>query len=192
MMKALFRTCLVAICFALIGSTAKAQERVHALSGTVTSINAKIGMIEVNTDDGSSGHFQWLRSSGASVDFDKTVSADATAAEKFTMQGHHVIVYYFGDGDVRTAVALHDLGDASIEKSTGTVMKLNRHDHLLTIKNSSGVEVSFHLDTKTVADTATGVSENFKFDFSKGDSVRVTAAQANGSDTALLIVPAIS
>jgi hypothetical protein len=192
MMKTLFKTCLVAICFALVGSVANAQEMVHALSGTVTAIYPKVGIIEVNTDDGSSGHFQCRKSSGPSVDFDKAVSENATAADKFTMKGHHVIVYYFGDGDVRTAVALHDLGAGSIEKSTGTVVKLNRHDHLLTIKNSSGVEVTFHLDPKTVADTATGVTEDFKFDFSKGDSVRVTAAQTNGSDTALLIVPAIS
>ena len=52
--------------------------------------------------------------------------------------------------------------------------------------------MSFHLDPKTVADTATGVTENFKFDLNKGDAVLVTAAQANGSDTALLIVPAVS
>jgi len=192
MTKAWFRTCLFAACFAVVTTAVNAQERVHALSGTVTSINAKIGMIEVDTDDGSSGHFRWMKSSGPSVDFDKAVSADATAADKFTLRGHHVIVYYFGEDQVRTAVALHDLGGGSVEKSIGTVVKLNRHDRLLTIKNSAGAEVSFHLDPKTVADTATGVTENFKFDLSKGDAVRVTAAPANGSDTALLIVPAVS
>jgi hypothetical protein len=155
----------------------------------VQSINPKISMIEVDTDDGSSGHFRWAKAPGASIDFDKTVSSDATPADKFTGTGHHVIVFYYGEGTVRTVVALHDLGDGSVEKSTGTVVKLNRHEHLLTIKSDSGAEVSFHLDPKTVADTATGVSQGFKYDLSKGDAVRVTAAQANGSDTALLIVP---
>jgi hypothetical protein len=190
MMKATFRTCLFAMCFALVSTMVHAQEMVHAVSGTVTSINPKISMIEINTDDGSSGHFRWINGSGPKVDFDKSVSADATTADKFTTQGHHVIVYYYGDGTVRTVVALHDLGGGAVEKSTGTVVKLNRHEHLLTIKSASGIEVSFHLDPKTVADTATGVMGEFKFDLSKGDSVRVTAAQANGSDTALLIVPA--
>jgi hypothetical protein len=46
------------------------------------------------------------------------------------------------------------------------------------------------LDPKTVADTATGVAQGFKYDLSKGDHVRVTATNANGSDTALLIAPA--
>ena len=146
-------------------------------------------MIEIDTDDGSSGHFRWLKVSDGSINFDKSVSADAISADKFTTKGDHVIVYYFGEGAVRTAVALHDLGDGTMEKSTGTVVKLNRHEHSLTIKNSEGAELSYRLDPKTVADTANGVMEGFKFDLSKGDAVRVTAAQANGSDTAWLIVP---
>ena len=51
--------------------------------------------------------------------------------------------------------------------------------------------MSFHLDPKTVADTATGVAQGFKYDLSKGKQVLVTAAQADGSDTALLIVPGV-
>jgi hypothetical protein len=86
---------------------------------------------------------------------------------------------------------VHDLGDGSFAESSGSVVRINRHDHLLTIKNSSGVEESFRIDPKTVADTPTGVLEGFKLDYSKGDQVRVTAAQANGGETALLIAPAM-
>jgi hypothetical protein len=189
MKKTMFKSCLIAACFALLATALHAQERVHALSGTVTTINSKINMIEIETDDGSPGHFRWAKS-GAAIEFDKTVSADATAADKFTSKGHHVIVYYYGEDTVRTVIALHDLGDGSVDKSTGTVVKLSRRDHLLTIKNEAGTEVRFQLDTKTVADTATGLGQGFKYDLSKGDQVRVTSAQANGSDTALLIVPA--
>jgi hypothetical protein len=148
-------------------------------------------MIEITTDDGSSAHFRFLRKSDGALDFDKMVSSDAVPADKFTTKGSHVIVYYFGDEDVRTAVALHDLGDGSMVRSSGTVVKLNRKERLLTIKNSSGVEESFHLDPKTVADTATGVMEGFKFDLSKGDQVQVTSAETNGSATALLIISAL-
>jgi hypothetical protein len=190
MKSAWLRACLFAVSFALVTTMVHAQERVHALSGTVTSINAKVGMIDVNTDDGSSGHFRYVKTPGPAVEFDKTVSADATAADKFNSNGHHVIVYYYGEGTVRTVVALRDLGDVAVEKSTGTVVKLNRHEHLLTIKNATGTEVSFNLDPKTVADTATGVMDEYKFNLSKGDSVRVTATQVNAGGTALLIVPA--
>jgi hypothetical protein len=42
-----------------------------------------------------------------------------------------------------------------------------------------------------VADTTNGAAEDFKYDFSKGDSVVVTAAASNGGETALLIAPAM-
>jgi len=191
MMKVLFRTGFLATCFTLVLSVAQAQQTIHAVSGTVRAINPKIQMLEITTDDSSSGHFQWVKKSDGAIQFDKTVSADAIPADKFTAKGNHVIVYYFGDDTVRTVVAVRDLGDGSVAKETGTVVKLNRKERLLTIKNSSGTEESFHLDPKTVADTATGVMQGVKSDLNKGDQVRITAVQADGSATALLIVPAV-
>lgn len=191
MMKILLRTGLVATCFALALSIAQAQQIIHAVSGTVRAINPNIQMLEVTTDDGSSGHFRWLRKSDGAIQFDKTVSAEATPADKFTAKGNHVIVYYFGDDEVRTVVAVRDLGDGSVAKETGTVVKMNRKDRLLIIKNASGTEESFHLDPKTVADGATGVTQGIKTDLNKGDQVRVTAVPSDDGPTALLIVAAV-
>ncbi len=189
-MKGLFKVVLFAMCFSLLPSIATAQERIHAVSGTVTTIYPKIQMTEIDTDDGSSGHFRWMKKTDGAIDFDKHVSADATDADKFTTKATHVIVYFFGDGEVRTVVALRDLGTGPLVKSTGTVVKLDRHSHLLTIKNKTGGIESFHIDPKTVADTASGVTQEYKFDLNKGDLVRVIATQTNGSETALLITPA--
>ncbi len=189
-MRLLSTAALFALCFSLAASSAFAQERVHALSGTVTTIHPRIQMTEIDTDDGSSGHFEWLTKSNVPVDFNKSVSTDATPADKFSAIGTHAIVYYIGDGDVRTVVALHDLGTGPLVNSAGTVVKWDKHGRLLTIKNKTGGEESFQVDAKTVADTPTGVLEDLKFDFNKKDPVRVIAAQANGSQTALLITPA--
>jgi hypothetical protein len=189
-MKLLSKIVLLATCFSLAPSIAIAQQRVHALSGTLRTIYPKIQMTEIDTDDGSSGHFQWLKKSDGAIDFDKNVSADAITADKFTTKDTHVIVFYCGEDVVRTIVALRDLGVGPFANSTGTVVKLDRHEHLLTIKNSKGGEESFHIDPKTVADTEFGVATNYKFDLSKGTQVRVLATQANGSQTALLITPA--
>jgi hypothetical protein len=191
MMKGLIKPCLIALCFAVAASPAFCQEMIHAVSGTVTAIHPKIGMIEIATDDGSSGHFNCAKTSGVSYDFDKSVKADATEAGKFTGTGAHVIVFYFGDGDVRTAVALQLLTGAPIKTITGTVVKFNRHQHLLTIKNSAGDEESFSMNSKTVTDTMTGVADDFKYDFDKGQSVQVTASAAKGIEAALLIAPAV-
>jgi hypothetical protein len=189
-MKLLSKIVLLATCFSLAPSIAIAQQRVHALSGTLKTIYPKIQMTEIDTDDGSSGHFQWLKKSDGAIDFEKNVSADAIAADKFTTKDTHVIVYFCGEGEVRTIIALRDLGAGPLANSTGTVVKLDRHEHLLTIKNSKGGEESFHIDPKTVADTEYGVATNYKFDLSKGTQVRVLSTQANGSQTALLITPA--
>jgi hypothetical protein len=189
MKRTLNQVCLVVTFLALASSSVIAQQRIHALSGTVTWVNAKIKMTEISTDNGTSGHFEWLKKSDGEIDFDKNVKADATDADKFTNKGAHVIVFFIGDGDIRTIVALRDLGAGPLENTSGTVVKLNRHDRMLTIKNSAGAEETFHIDAKTVADTMNGVSGNFKFDFSKGDAVRVTAAPSDGGETALLIAP---
>ena len=191
MLKVLLRTCLIAMCSALAftPSTAFAQQMIHAITGTVTAVYPKIGTIEVSTDDGSLGHFKCLTKSGAHFDFDKNIRADSVEADKFTTVGSHVIVYFFGDSDNRTAVALRDLGTTPVLMSRGTVVKLSRKEHLLTIKNATGGEESFTLDPKTVGDTPTGVAIGLKFDFDKGAPVRVMATQANGNQSALLIAP---
>lgn len=189
-MNVLCKAALSAICLSLATPFAMAQERIHAVSGTVTSINPKIGMIEIDTDDGSSGHFKWTKHQEASFDFDKDLKADATDPDKFTATGAHVILYFFGNDEVRTAVALHVLGSGPFESDKGTVVKVNRHDHLIVIKTDSGAEASFRIDPKTVADTTNGVVEGFKLDFDKGEPVQVTATPSGADKTALLIAPA--
>ena len=193
MLKGLVRSCVIVVCsaLALYPSTAVAQQMIHAITGTVTAVHPKIGTIEVSTDDGSLGHFKCPTKSGPSFDFDKNIRADSIEADKFTTVGTHVIVYFFGDSDDRTAVALRDLGTTPVLMSRGTVVKLNRKDHLLTIKNATGGEESFTLDPKTVGDTPTGVAIGLKFDFDKGAPVRVLATQANGNQSAVLIAPAM-
>jgi hypothetical protein len=62
---------------------------------------------------------------------------------------------------------------------------------MLTIKSASGLEVSFHVSAKTVAETSMGAVEGYKFDLDKGEQVRVTAATVDGNETALFIVPAV-
>jgi hypothetical protein len=189
-MKLLSRAVIFAICFSLAATISHAQQMIHAVSGTITTIHPKIQMTDVETDDGSAGSFQWTKP-GISMNFDKVVSADATAADKFTALQAHVIVYYYYIGDVRTVVALHDVGTGPFVNSIGKIVKLDRREHLLTIQNGKGGEETFTIDAKTVADTETGVVTNFKFDYNKGVQVHVLATQANGSQTALLIAPII-
>jgi hypothetical protein len=100
--------CLLVGYLSLCTFIATAQEVVHALTGTVTSMNPG-KTIQVDTDDGAELDFKDLTKSNIPLEFDKDLRAQATSADRFNTKGTHVIVYYFGEGELRTAVALQGL-----------------------------------------------------------------------------------
>ena len=181
------QTCIVLGCLSLTPLAASGQEVVHAVAGTVISINPASKTFEIKTGDGSEGLFTVQTKSGVAMDFDKEIRAEATPASLFNKTKAQVVVYYFGDSDMRTAVAVEDLGPGPFITSVGSVVKFNRHERLLTIKNEAGQQESFHIQPKTVAETPDGVRQGERFDAEKGDQVRVVANLENGSETALFV-----
>ena len=171
--------------FATLASDGQAV--VHALAGKVAAIYPATKTIKIVTDDGSEGLFEVLIKTDTPLNFQKSVKAMTTPAASFAKADGQVVVFYFGDDSIRTAVALEDLGAAPLVKRVGTIVKLDKHAHLLTIKNSAGVEESFHIDAKTVGEATEGVVPGEKFDADKGAKVRVTATAENGAQTALFI-----
>ena len=157
------------------------------MSGTLSSIDAKAKTITITTDDGSEGLFKDLTRSATPFDFDRNLRENTTAADASMKKGTHVTIFYFGDGDVRNAVALQNLGSTPVEKVRGTIYKMEKRDHLLEIKDASGNIKSFHIGAKTVADTAMGAVDGLKYDPDKGDQVQVISIPGNGGSTALYI-----
>ena len=101
MLKTFSQTCCLVGVISLAAFAANAQEVVHALAGTVSSINPTEQTITIKTDDGSEGLFKDLMKSNVSFDFDRNVRAGSIPASSFTKKGAHVIVYYFGGGNGR-------------------------------------------------------------------------------------------
>ena len=165
---------------------ATAQEVVHALTGTVTSMNPG-KTIEVDTDDGSEVEFKDLTKSNIPLEFEKDLRAQAASADSFNTKGAQVIVYYFGEGDLRTAVALQGLPSGPLKKTIGTVVQFDKRQHLLKVESTAGAVQSFHIDPKTVVETAVGAVGGHRFDPEKRDQVRVTAAPVKGTETALFV-----
>ena len=87
--------CLLVGYFSLCTLAATAQEVVHALTGTVTSMSQG-KTIEVDTDDGPEVEFKDFTKSNIPLEFDKDLRAQATSADRFNTKGTQVIVYYFG------------------------------------------------------------------------------------------------
>jgi hypothetical protein len=167
-------------------AAAGAQQIVHALTGKVTAVYPASKTIMIDTDDGSQGVFDVI-SQNVSMSFEKNVKAMTIPAASFTKADCQVVVFFFGLEGVRTVVAVEDLGSAPLANDTGTVVKLDKHAHVLTIKSDAGEEQNYHIDAKTLADTTYGVMEGQKFSPDKGVKVRVTSSGPAGSSTALFI-----
>jgi hypothetical protein len=187
MLKSSLKILMLVGCLALASRAATAQEIVHALSGTVSSIDAGAKTIEIATDDGSDGTFHFMADPHTPLKFDKGMRSEATAAGDFKTQGAHVVVYYYGAGGGRTVVAIKDLGTGPFTATSGIVVKFDKKEHSLTVKDQSGATTSFNVTASTIAETDEGATAGLKFDPRKGEKVIVAAAQASGSPTAVFI-----
>jgi len=166
---------------------ANAQQIVHAMAGKVTAVTPGSNTIQIVNEDGSDSVFGTLTEKHVLLDFDKNVKAMTTPASTFTKANCEVVVFYYGEEGAMTTVAVEDLGASPLVKALGTIVKLDKHAHLITIKDDAGQEQTFHIDAKTLADSSAGVVEGQKFDANKGARVRVIAASLNGASTALFI-----
>src|SRR5215469_12997751 len=103
--------CCVVAGFILAGGfTASAQEVIHALTGTVKSIDPAERSITVLQDNGTTVVYQARADKKTPASFDKRVAAGSTAADQFKKEGQYAIVFYYGNDDNRTVVALKPLG----------------------------------------------------------------------------------
>ncbi|MGA2352824.1 MAG: hypothetical protein ABSF70_20495 [Terracidiphilus sp.] len=81
------KACIFMGCFLLASITGSAQEVVHALTGSVVSVDAVAKTITVFTDSHSNEIFRDMRNSNTSIDFDKSVRIDSTPADDLVL-GH--------------------------------------------------------------------------------------------------------
>jgi Cu/Ag efflux protein CusF len=174
--------------FALFFSwAAAAQEVIHALSGTVTAMDAVTKTITIATDDGSEGLFNDLPDPKMSLEFDSNLRRNSTIISKFNKTGERVILYYFGYSGVRTVVALQSLGVGPFTLTTGTVVDFNSESRTIAIKDASGQVKSFLISSDLVAETSVGATARAKYQPDKGNRVQIVSEMMNGAESALFI-----
>ena len=167
---------------------ATAQEIVHALSGTFQHVDPQSKTIQVATNDGSEGTFSFQSHSGTTeIAFERDVQDRVTPAASFDKAKEPVIVYYYGDGALRTAVGVQDLGPGPLDIVEGVVTRLERRHQQISIRDSSGTERTFPIDPKAMADSPAGAVPANRLSAAKGDHVRVIATKTTGAETALFI-----
>jgi hypothetical protein len=96
--------------FAAACCLAPAQEVIHALTGVASNVDSSAHTITVTDGDGTQSIIKDEIKNHPHYDFDKALESNATDSTAFDKQGDHVILYYFGDGWERRAVAVKDLG----------------------------------------------------------------------------------
>jgi hypothetical protein len=187
MSRGILRTCFLTGCFLLASFAATAQDVIHALIGTISSVDSSAKTIAVKIDDSSEINLKDMVNPRRKILFDKSIRTDAAAAGDFKKTGERVIVYYFGFGDLRSIVALRSLGPGPFTKSAGTVVSFNKKERSLSITDQSGKLQLFGITSDSVADTEIGAVGGSDFRPGKGDPVQVTSAVVNGNRTALFI-----
>ena len=187
MLKALGSACAVAGFCAAISLPSFAQEVIHALTGTVSAINSAQKTITVYEDNGSRGVFQDMANPKTRVSFDKRIASESTSATVFDKSGAYVIVFYYGDTDNPTVVALKSLGSGPFTSTAGTVTHYDGHAHTLTVQDKSGAAQTFKVSDSTVAEGSAGAVGGLKLPVEQGDHVRVVSTVVEGSPTALFV-----
>lgn len=186
----LTRILAVSTVFAFVCCASPAQEVIHALTGVVTKVDSAAHTITLTSSDGTQTVMQ-DETKHSRYDFDKTLQSSATDTSKFDKQGGRAIVYYFGEGLERRAVAVKDLGSTTLKASTGVVTHWDRHHRIVTIKVADGTTQTFQLDNNTAVDTPMGVVNGDKFGPQNGDQVSIRYLNKDGNNEAVFLSEAL-
>ncbi len=176
-----------ALCFIGAPTHSAAQEVIHALTGSVSSINSNAKTITIFQDNGTQGVFSEPSGSKVRLGFDKKIADETTAASSFMQQGAYAIVFYYGSLNNPTIVALKNLGKGPFAATAGTVTRFDNRARTISVSDHTGTIRTFTINADTVAEGDLGVVDGSKFRAQKGDEVRVVSQILNGVATALFV-----
>ena len=172
-------TVIGAVLFSLaaLPAAAGAQMVVHAISGTVKTVDAHT--LDVAVNSGNVSEFKIAPSPAPALEFDNSLRTTATEAARFNHPGDFAVVYYYGFGSDQTAVALQDLGPGPFQKVQGTVTAFDKHTRALTLKDDAGQTHTLTLSDHLVVDEETSVAEGRRYSPHKGERLVVMYSPQN-------------
>src|SRR5215472_4556182 len=142
-------TCVIVGFLFVLSVLSEAQVIVHALTGTVSSMNNTTKTITVLQDNGTIGVFKKVSIPSTHLIFDKRLAAGTTDVDA-CKRGTYAIVFYYGDSEDPTVVALKSLGAGPFKSTTGTVERFDSRAHSLSVKDTSGAELTFEINAYTI------------------------------------------
>jgi hypothetical protein len=148
---------------------------VHAVSGAVTKIDKEAKTIAVKTADGTEHVFHYtekttVRGAKATAKGVKAGAVDTYFAGK---EGTHVVVRYTEKGADKTAASVDDFGKDTMKVSEGTVSKVDKAAHTVSVKTADGAETTYDWGKDATIDTEHGVVKSSQYVAKEGDKVVV-------------------
>jgi len=148
---------------------------VHAVSGAVTKIDKESKTIAVKTADGTEHVFHYTEKTAIHAGHEtgkgvKTGAVDTYFAGK---EGTQVIVRYTEKGAEKTASSVDDFGKDTMKVSEGTVTKVDKAAHTVSVKTEDGAETTYDWGKDATIDTGHGVVKGTQYVAKEGDKVIV-------------------
>jgi hypothetical protein len=185
-MKSIFLKSLVFVALAGAASLAlRAQEVVHAVSGTVTAVDPAKSYFTIQITDGSYKTFNLQKGSTRKIEYDKSIRDGASDPASFNKIGDHVVAYYFNDSSGQTIVGVKDYGPNGLSTASGTVARGGKHQ--IELKTDAGTIQTFEIANDASVETSEGVVSGSKFEAQDGAHVTVRYLQSNGAQVAQFI-----
>lgn len=179
--KMLFSAIVIALC----AQVALAQTMMHAVEGAVTKIDTSAKTIAIKAADGTEHVFKYTEKTtvrGIKAGAHET-KAGAVEAYMKGKEGTDVVVHYTGEGMDKSAVAIRDMGKDTVKVARGTVTKVDKTGHTVTVKTEDGSEETYHLAKDATVEGEHGVMKGA--DYAKeGEKVSVHYTEDAGKKIA--------
>jgi hypothetical protein len=166
---------LLILCATAVVSFAFDTDVVHAVSGAVTKIDTDGKTIAVKTADGTEHVFHYTEKTTVRGARDAGKDAKAGAVDIYFKgkEGTHVVVRYTEKGADKTAASVDDFGKDTMKVSEGTITKVNKAAHTVSIKTEDGAETTYNWSKDATIDTEHGVVNSSQYVAKEGDKVVV-------------------
>jgi hypothetical protein len=155
-----------------------AEDVVTAVHGTITKLDAATKILAVKTVDGTEHSIRFLHST--TVHGFHTGEARAKDSFHGLKEGTEVIVHYSEKGAKATALEIDRVGEDGMERTEGTVLKLDRAGKTIAVKTADGTEHTFELTERAVKDGGKDIGAGVE----KGTKVVVYSSEKAGNGIA--------
>jgi Cu/Ag efflux protein CusF len=176
---------LLLTCLFAFASMTMAQDVAHAVSGVVTRVDKDAKTISVKSADGTEHLFKYTEKTGVHGSHEAAVGMKKGAMDTYMAgkEGTSVVVHYTEKGGDKTATWVDDLGKDTVKTAHGTITKVDKQAHTVTIKTDDGAESTYDFGKDAASDSEHGVVKGWDYTSTKakeGDKVAVDYTEHAG------------